>query len=43
MKIAVLGTGGGARAHAARLLDLGHEVYVGTRDPEVTSPAPSPT
>ncbi|OII65164.1 NADP oxidoreductase [Streptomyces sp. CC53] len=36
MKIAVLGTGGGARAHAARLLDLGHDVYVGTRDPEAT-------
>ncbi|CAM5500658.1 oxidoreductase [Streptomyces xanthochromogenes] len=36
MKIAVLGTGGGARAHAAKLVDLGHEVYVGTRDPEAT-------
>ncbi|MFI8391879.1 NADPH-dependent F420 reductase [Streptomyces sp. NPDC085540] len=36
MKVAVLGTGGGARAHAAKLLDLGYEVYVGTRDPEAT-------
>jgi 8-hydroxy-5-deazaflavin:NADPH oxidoreductase len=36
MKVAVLGTGGGGRAHAARLLGLGHEVYVGTRDCEVT-------
>ncbi|MFJ8162297.1 NADPH-dependent F420 reductase [Streptomyces sp. NPDC096136] len=36
MKIAVLGTGGGARAHAARLVGLGHEVFVGTRDPEAT-------
>lgn len=36
MKIAVLGTGGGARAHTARLLELGHEVYVGTRDVEAT-------
>ncbi|WP_328884181.1 NADPH-dependent F420 reductase [Streptomyces sp. NBC_00299] len=36
MKIAVLGTGGGARAHAAKLLDLGHQVFVGTRAPEAT-------
>ncbi|MEU9111676.1 NAD(P)-binding domain-containing protein [Streptomyces sp. NPDC048483] len=36
MKIAVLGTGGGGRAHAARLAELGHDVYVGTRDPEAT-------
>lgn len=36
MKIAVLGTGGGGRAHAARLLELGHEVVVGTRDSEAT-------
>ncbi|GAA2716379.1 MULTISPECIES: NAD(P)-binding domain-containing protein [Streptomyces] len=36
MKIAVLGTGGGGRAHAAKLLQLGHEVYVGTRDVETT-------
>ncbi|MFJ9413821.1 NADPH-dependent F420 reductase [Streptomyces sp. NPDC101227] len=36
MKIAVLGTGGGGRAHAAKLLDLGHEVHVGTRDPQAT-------
>ncbi|MEU9250508.1 NAD(P)-binding domain-containing protein [Streptomyces sp. NPDC048270] len=36
MKIAVLGTGGGGRAHARRLLELGHEVVVGTRDSEAT-------
>ncbi|ELS52028.1 NADPH-dependent F420 reductase [Streptomyces viridochromogenes] len=36
MKIAVLGTGGGARAHIAKLADLGHEVHVGTRDPQAT-------
>ncbi|GGU74746.1 hypothetical protein GCM10010211_45820 [Streptomyces albospinus] len=29
MKIAVLGTGGGGRAHAARLAEFGHEDYVG--------------
>ncbi|MCA6092180.1 NAD(P)-binding domain-containing protein [Streptomyces sp. SCA3-4] len=36
MKITVLGTGGGARAHIARLAELGHEVHVGTRDPDAT-------
>ncbi|MFF4603667.1 NADPH-dependent F420 reductase [Streptomyces sp. NPDC001339] len=36
MKIAVLGTGGGGRAHAAKLAELGHEVFVGTRDPQAT-------
>ncbi|MEV8019993.1 NAD(P)-binding domain-containing protein [Streptomyces sp. NPDC086554] len=36
MKITVLGTGGGARAHTAKLVELGHEVFVGTRDPEAT-------
>ncbi|MFK0292578.1 NADPH-dependent F420 reductase [Streptomyces sp. NPDC090442] len=36
MKIAVLGTGGGARSHIAKLLELGHEVAVGTRDPQAT-------
>ncbi|QHC26275.1 NADPH-dependent F420 reductase [Streptomyces sp. GS7] len=36
MKIAVLGTGGGGRAHAAKLAELGHKVHVGTRDPEAT-------
>ncbi|MER7468140.1 NAD(P)-binding domain-containing protein [Streptomyces sp. NPDC097981] len=35
-KIAVLGTGGGGRTHAARLAELGYEVHVGTRDPEAT-------
>ncbi|MFW5418476.1 hypothetical protein J0910_17845 [Nocardiopsis sp. CNT-189] len=36
MEIAVLGTGAGARAHAARLTELGHRVTVGTRDPRAT-------
>ncbi|GHE04947.1 NADPH-dependent F420 reductase [Streptomyces alanosinicus] len=36
MKIAVLGTGGGARCHIAKLGELGHEVLVGTREPAVT-------
>ncbi|WP_367048560.1 NAD(P)-binding domain-containing protein [Streptomyces sp. Je 1-332] len=36
MKIAILGTGAGARQHAARLSALGHQVIVGTRDPEAT-------
>ncbi|MBL1079619.1 NAD(P)-binding domain-containing protein [Nocardia sp. 2] len=36
MKVAVLGTGAGARAHIARLLELGHRVTVGTRDPVAT-------
>ncbi|HQR81190.1 MAG TPA: NAD(P)-binding domain-containing protein [Actinomycetota bacterium] len=36
MKIAVLGTGMVGQALAGRLADLGHEVSVGTRDPEQT-------
>ncbi|MFJ6697969.1 NADPH-dependent F420 reductase [Streptomyces sp. NPDC091272] len=36
MKIAILGTGAGARQHATRLSTLGHEVIVGTRVPEAT-------
>jgi predicted dinucleotide-binding enzyme len=32
MRIAVLGTGMVGRAHAARLVELGHEVRVGTKD-----------
>ena len=36
MKIAVLGTGTVGRAIAGRLHDLGHEVVVGTRDPQAT-------
>ncbi|MFG2297983.1 NADPH-dependent F420 reductase [Streptomyces sp. NPDC048603] len=36
MKIAVLGTGAGARSHIARLTQLGHQVVVGTRDSQVT-------
>ncbi|MFF0276912.1 NAD(P)-binding domain-containing protein [Streptomyces sp. NPDC004330] len=33
---AILGTGAGASQHAARLSGLGHQVVVGTRDPEAT-------
>ena len=36
MKIAVLGTGTVGRALATRLSGLGHDVTVGTRDPEAT-------
>ena len=36
MKIAVLGTGTVGRIMAARFADLGHQVAVGTRDPEAT-------
>ncbi len=36
MKIAVLGTGMVGRALAGRLSELGHDVTVGTRDPEET-------
>ncbi len=36
MKIAVLGTGTVGRTVAARLYGLGHEVIVGTRDPQAT-------
>lgn len=36
MKIAVLGTGMVGRALAARLVGLGHEVTIGTRDPAAT-------
>jgi hypothetical protein len=36
MKIAVLGTGTVGRTIATRLADLGHEVAIGTRDPEAT-------
>jgi predicted dinucleotide-binding enzyme len=36
MKIAVLGTGTVGRTIAARLFGLGHEVVVGTRDPQAT-------
>ncbi|MEU9419028.1 NAD(P)-binding domain-containing protein [Streptomyces sp. NPDC048272] len=36
MKIALLGTGAGARCHAAKLTTLGHQVTVGTRDPKAT-------
>lgn len=36
MEIAVLGTGMAGRALAGRLAELGHDVTVGTRDPEAT-------
>lgn len=36
MNIAVLGTGMVGQALAGRLLELGHDVVVGTRDPEAT-------
>jgi 8-hydroxy-5-deazaflavin:NADPH oxidoreductase len=36
VKIAVLGTGIVGRTMAARFADLGHEVAIGTRDPEAT-------
>ena len=36
MKIAVLGTGMVGQALAGRLSELGHEVVVGTRDPQAT-------
>lgn len=36
MKITVLGTGMVGRTLAARLDDLGHDVVIGTRDPEAT-------
>ena len=36
MKIAVLGTGTVGRTVAARLFGLGHDVVVGTRDPQAT-------
>jgi predicted dinucleotide-binding enzyme len=37
VRIAVLGTGGVGRAVAGRFAELGHEVTVGTRDPEETA------
>jgi 8-hydroxy-5-deazaflavin:NADPH oxidoreductase len=36
MRIAVTGTGPVGQALAGKLADLGHEVVVGTRDPEAT-------
>jgi hypothetical protein len=36
MKIAVMGTGPVGQALAGKLADLGHEVTVGTRDPQET-------
>jgi 8-hydroxy-5-deazaflavin:NADPH oxidoreductase len=42
MNIAVLGTGPVGKALAAKLAALGHEVTVGTRDPEATSARTEP-
>lgn len=36
MRVAVLGTGAVGRAWSARLIELGHVVVVGTRDPSAT-------
>ena len=36
MKIAILGTGIVGRSHAARSVQLGNEVYMGTRDVAMT-------
>lgn len=36
MKIAVIGTGKVGRAFADRLAGLGHDVVIGTRDPQIT-------
>ncbi len=36
MRIAVLGTGMVGRAVAGRLAELGHDVFIGTRDPDAT-------
>jgi len=40
MKIAVLGTGSVGRTLAGRLVELGHEVRLGTRDPSETGARP---
>jgi 8-hydroxy-5-deazaflavin:NADPH oxidoreductase len=42
VKIAVLGTGSVGRALAGRLDELGHDVVVGTRDPQATSARTTP-
>ncbi len=36
MKVAVLGTGSVGRALAQGLVDAGHDVVIGTRDPQAT-------
>jgi 8-hydroxy-5-deazaflavin:NADPH oxidoreductase len=43
MRIAVMGTGPVGQALAGKLADLGHEVVVGTRDPETTLARTEPT
>src|SRR5918997_7163002 len=42
MRFGILGTGVVGKTIAARLADLGHEVVVGTRDPEVTASRTEP-
>ena len=42
MRIGILGTGVVGRAHAARLVDHGHEVTMGTRDPADTMARSAP-
>ena len=42
MNIAVLGTGSVGRALAGRLDELGHDVVIGTRDPQATSARTEP-
>src|SRR3989344_9256858 len=42
MKIAILGTGSVGRAHAAKLTELLHEVFMGTRDPGKTRAVTKP-
>jgi predicted dinucleotide-binding enzyme len=42
MKISVLGTGMVGKAHAARLVELGHDVAMGTRDVSATLAADRP-
>ena len=42
MKIAVLGTGTVGRTLAARLAELGHDLTIGTRDPQATASRAGP-
>lgn len=42
MKIAVLGTGMVGKAHAARLIELGYDVAMGTKDIEATKASKKP-
>jgi 8-hydroxy-5-deazaflavin:NADPH oxidoreductase len=42
VRFAILGTGVVGKTIAARLADMGHEVTVGTRDPEETTSRAEP-